>query len=320
MQRLLGVTSPTTATSSTTSSTSSTRRSRSTPSCSRGSSPRSPSCSRSRSRAPASPCTRRCRPSTSSSPRSRSSTAGSATGRSGSSTRSPTTRARAASSSARPRPTPGRSTCGSPARVPPQRRGRRHGGRRGRPRLAGHLARLARQHRRRRGSTLEAGHVVLPGSVMRHSRSPPATLHRRRLPGSAASPPVRLRSTCSDMPTDHGHRRHRRPRQHRHRPMFKLMRRSDVIEPRYMIGVDPAVRRSSPAPPSSASRPAPRAWTGCSRRTSCPTSSSRHVAKAHAANAPALRRGRHPRHRPHSGRGRPVRRARRSTSTCTSTR
>ena len=53
------------------------------------------------------------------------------------------------------------------------------------------------------------------------------------------------------------------------------LQRSDDIDVRYMIGVDPASDGLARAREAWASRPAPAAWTGCWRRTSCPTWSSR---------------------------------------------
>ena len=52
--------------------------------------------------------------------------------------------------------------------------------------------------------------------------------------------------------------------------LYKLLR-SDVIEPRWMIGVDPTSDGLELARRAAASRRRTRVSTGCSSRTSCPS-------------------------------------------------
>ena len=79
--------------------------------------------------------------------------------------------------------------------------------------------------------------------------------------------------------------------------MYKLLRSPSVIEPRWMVGVDPASEGLALARRRSGVEATTRASTGCSSRTELP----RHRLRGDlgrtctAANAPALRRGRHPR-------------------------
>ena len=81
--------------------------------------------------------------------------------------------------------------------------------------------------------------------------------------------------------------------------MFKLLR-SEVIEPRWMVGIDPTARACALAARAGPRGAATRASTGCSSRTSCPTWSSRRRQRyVHRdATRRATREAGHPRDRP----------------------
>jgi acetaldehyde dehydrogenase len=107
------------------------------------------------------------------------------------------------------------------------------------------------QGRRLRRAARGRAHRSCPARAP--GRSTPA---RRRVPGRLrrASATVTCRSNRGDTPWLKADRRDRRVRQHRHRPAVQAAALG-VIEPRWMVGIDPAsegLRRA----PSSASRPA----------------------------------------------------------------
>ena len=270
----------------------------------------------SRSRARASPCTRRCAPSTSCCPPWRSSTAGSATGRSACSTPSPTTPARAPSCSGR-RPYRRRRGRPAPGRVPPSTATARSsapvpvGAVLGSP--VNSLVWLANTVGAR-GVTLEAGHVVLPGAVCamsagrrgRHLHRDVRRARQRHRP-FRLNRPNRLRSVMSTSPRTTGTAAIVGPGNIGTDLMFKLMRRSDVLDAALDDRRRPGIRRSAPGAGRSASQASAEGVDWLLAQDELPdivfecTS-----AKAHAANAPRYARGRHPRRRPDPGRGRAV--------------
>ena len=102
--------------------------------------------------------------------------------------------------------------------------------------------------------------------------------------------------------------------------MYKLMR-SDVIEPRYMVGVDPRSDGLRKGPQGRDSRRPPTGSTGCWARQNCPTfvfeATSAYV---HVANAPRYAEHGHPGDRPDAGCRRARSSCRAPTSSSTSTR